>query len=75
VTFPLFAKITVNGNGTHELYRWLKSEQAGILGTQAIKWNFTKFLTNRSGQVVARYAPKVTPAAIERDLKPLLHSG
>jgi glutathione peroxidase len=75
VTFPLFAKIAVNGSGAHELYRWLKHEQPGILGTQAIKWNFTKFLTDRSGHVVARYAPKVTPADIERDLAPLLHTG
>lgn len=72
VTFPLFAKIEVNGGGAHELYRWLKSEQAGILGTQAIKWNFTKFLTDREGRVVERYAPNVTPEAIGRDLEPLL---
>jgi glutathione peroxidase len=75
VTFPLFTKVAVNGNGAHALYRWLKSEQPGILGSQSIKWNFTKFLTDRSGRVVARYAPNVTPAAIEHDLAPLLHSS
>jgi glutathione peroxidase len=75
VTFPLYSKIEVNGDGAHALYRWLKSEHAGILGTQAIKWNFTKFLTDREGRVVERYAPKVTPEAIERDLAPLLAPG
>jgi len=72
VTFPLFAKIEVNGSGAHELYRWLKSQRSGILGTRAIKWNFTKFLTDRSGQVVERYAPNVTPAALERDVERLM---
>lgn len=72
VTFPLFSKIEVNGAGTHALYRWLKSERSGILGTETIKWNFTKFLTDRGGRVVERYAPKATPEAIERDLEPIL---
>jgi glutathione peroxidase len=72
VTFPLFAKIEVNGDGAHELYKWLKSEHAGILGTQAIKWNFTKFLTDRKGRVVERYGPNVTPDAIGADIEPLL---
>ncbi|HUF73150.1 MAG TPA: glutathione peroxidase [Gammaproteobacteria bacterium] len=75
VTFPLFSKIEVNGDGAHQLYKWLKSEQAGILGTQAIKWNFTKFLTDRKGRVLERYAPNVTPEAIERDLAPLLRDA
>lgn len=72
VTFPLFSKIEVNGDGAHALYQWLKSERSGILGTQAIKWNFTKFLTDRAGRVVQRYAPSVTPEEIGRDLDPLL---
>ncbi len=71
VTFPLFAKVLVNGENAHPLYRWLKSERAGVLGTEAIKWNFTKFLIDRSGRVAARYAPTVTPAAIEKDIEPL----
>ena len=75
VTFPLFSKIEVNGDGAHELYRWLKGEHAGILGTQAIKWNFTKFLTDRKGRVVERYGPNVTPEAIGRDLEPLLRDA
>jgi glutathione peroxidase len=72
VTFPMFAKIDVNGAGAHPLYRWLKSEQAGVLGTEAIKWNFTKFLIDRRGQVVKRYAPTVAPEAIEGDVEALL---
>jgi glutathione peroxidase len=68
VTFPLFAKIEVNGANAHPLYRWLKSQQAGVLGTEAIKWNFTKFLVDRGGRVVKRYAPLVTPEAIEADV-------
>jgi glutathione peroxidase len=61
VTFPLFAKIDVNGDHAHPLYVWLKHEAAGILGTEAIKWNFTKFLINRQGKVVERYAPATRP--------------
>ena len=72
VTFPLFAKVEVNGEGAHPLYRWLKKEQAGVLGTQAIKWNFTKFLVGRDGSVLRRYAPADTPEQIEKDLEPLL---
>jgi glutathione peroxidase len=72
VTFPLFAKIDVNGPGTHPLYERLKSSQPGLLGTQAIKWNFTKFLVNARGEVVARYGPSDTPERIERDLVKLL---
>ncbi|HUO66713.1 MAG TPA: glutathione peroxidase [Gammaproteobacteria bacterium] len=68
VTFPLFAKIEVNGANAHPLYQWLKSEKAGVLGTEAIKWNFTKFLVDRTGQVVRRYAPNDTPEKIEKDL-------
>jgi glutathione peroxidase len=61
VTFPLFAKIDVNGDHAHPLYAWLKHEAAGILGTEAIKWNFTKFLVDRYGKVVHRYAPATRP--------------
>ncbi|AIF48983.1 glutathione peroxidase [Dyella japonica] len=68
VTFPMFAKIEVNGAGTHPLYKWLKSEGKGILGSEAIKWNFTKFLVDRDGQVVKRYAPNDTPEKIAKDL-------
>ena len=57
VTFPLFAKIDVNGARAHPLYAWLKSEKAGVFGTEAIKWNFTKFLVDRAGSVVKRFAP------------------
>jgi glutathione peroxidase len=72
VTFPLFAKIEVNGGGAHPLYLWLKGEKAGIFGIEAIKWNFTKFLVDRSGQVVKRYAPGDTPEKIDKDLSALL---
>jgi glutathione peroxidase len=73
VSFPLFAKIEVNGAGTHPLYLWLKGEKAGIFGTEAIKWNFTKFLVDRSGQVVKRYAPRDTPEKIDEDVSDLLN--
>jgi len=66
VTFPLFAKIEVNGAGTHLLYLWLKGEKAGVFGTEAIKWNFTKFLIDRSGQVVKRFAPADSPEKIDK---------
>jgi glutathione peroxidase len=72
VTFPLFAKIDVNGPATHPLYEHLKSSRPGLLGTEAIKWNFTKFLVNAKGDVVARYAPSDAPDKIERDLARLL---
>jgi len=65
VTFPLFGKIEVNGDGTHPLYQHLKSAQSGILGTEAIKWNFTKFLVDRKGQVVQRFAPTDAPESLE----------
>jgi len=72
VSFPLFAKIEVNGAGTHPLYQWLKSEKAGVLGTEAIKWNFTKFLVGRDGGVVKRYAPTDTPEKIDADVGAML---
>jgi len=72
VTFPLFAKIEVNGAGTHPLYLWLKGEKAGVFGTEAIKWNFTKFLIDRSGQVVKRVAPADSPEKIDKAVGELL---
>jgi len=72
VTFPLFAKIEVNGAGAHPLYQALKTAAPGILGTEAIKWNFTKFLVDGSGKVVARYAPNDTPKSLEKDVLKLL---
>jgi len=68
VSFPMFAKLQVNGDQTHPLYKFLKSAQKGFLGSEAIKWNFTKFLVDRKGSVVQRYAPTATPESIERDL-------
>ncbi|MGC1549064.1 MAG: glutathione peroxidase [Rhodanobacter sp.] len=68
VSFPLFAKVEVNGEHAHPLYRWLKSEGKGILGSESIKWNFTKFLVDTDGQVVKRYASTDTPDKIGRDL-------
>lgn len=67
VTFPMFAKIDVNGSGAHPLYGWLKSEKGGLLGG-AIKWNFTKFLIGRDGRVIDRYAPNTEPSDIEADI-------
>jgi len=68
VTFPMFAKLEVNGDGTHPLYAWLKSEQAGPKGAD-IDWNFTKFLLDRQGRVVARYGPTTTPEEITPDVE------
>lgn len=72
VTFPMFAKIDVNGSNTHPLYAFLKEREPGILGTEAIKWNFTKFLVDKNGNVVRRYGPNVTPENIEADILKLL---
>lgn len=71
-TMPLFEKIDVNGVNAHPLYRYLKAEKPGLLGSEAIKWNFTKFLVNRDGKVVKRYAPKTTPEEIRADIDGLL---
>jgi len=68
VRFPLFAKIDVNGADAHPLYKYLKKEAKGLLGSEAIKWNFTKFLVDKDGNVVKRYAPTDTPEAIGKDL-------
>ncbi|WP_165322521.1 glutathione peroxidase [Rhizorhabdus phycosphaerae] len=72
VKFPMFAKIDVNGPDAHPLYAWLKSKAKGVLGTEGIKWNFTKFLIDRNGQVVSRYAPITKPEAIKGDIEDLL---
>jgi glutathione peroxidase len=72
VTFPLFAKVDVNGSQAHPLFQMLKKSAPGILGTEAIKWNFTKFLIDRNGQVVKRYAPTDSPQSIAADIKQLL---
>jgi len=71
VTFLMFAKIDVNGSGAHPLFNHLKREKSSLLGS-SIKWNFTKFLIDRSGKVVARYAPTTTPDGIRRDIEALL---
>jgi glutathione peroxidase len=68
VTFPMFAKIDVNGDQTDPLYNFLKKEEKGILGTEAIKWNFTKFLVDRQGKVLKRYAPNTAPEKIGEEL-------
>jgi glutathione peroxidase len=72
VTFPLFAKIDVNGAHAHPLYAWLKHEKAGVFGTEAIKWNFTKFLVDRTGRVAKRFAPSDTPERIDADVTAIL---
>jgi len=72
VTFPLFAKVEVNGAGADPLFAWLKAEKPGLLGLTGIKWNFTKFLVDRTGAVVQRYAPTTKPEDIERDIEKLL---
>lgn len=72
VTFPLFAKTEVNGSGAHPLFAYLKKAQPGLFGSEAIKWNFTKFLVNRDGQVLKRYAPSDTPEKIEDDLRGII---
>ncbi len=72
VSFPMFAKIDVNGSAAHPLYQWLKKEKPGLLGIGAIKWNFTKFLVDRNGKPVKRYAPNDTPESIGKDLPDVL---
>ena len=72
VTFPLFAKVDVNGDKAAPLYQYLKKARPGVLGSEAIKWNFTKFLLDRHGNVIERYAPNVEPEAIAGDIEKLL---
>ena len=72
VSFPMMAKVKVNGADAHPLWKWLTSEAPGILGTEAIKWNFTKFLVGRDGRVVKRYAPNDSPESMARDIEKAL---
>lgn len=72
VTFPLFAKVDVNGEAAHPLFKQLKKDAPGLLGTEAIKWNFTKFLVGKDGKVVKRYAPATKPQELTGDIKKLL---
>ena len=72
LTFPLMQKVDVNGDEASPLFDWMKGEAPGLMGSKAIKWNFTKFLINREGKVVRRYAPQDTPAKIEKDIAALL---
>lgn len=72
VKFPLFSKIDVNGDNAAPLYQFLKKEKPGLLGSEAIKWNFTKFLVDREGNVVKRYAPTDSPESIKKDLSKML---
>ncbi len=75
VSFPMMAKIEVNGSGAHPLYQWLASEAPGLLGSKAIKWNFTKFLVGKDGAVIKRYAPTDTPASLAKDIEAALAAG
>ena len=72
LTFPLMQKVEVNGDGASPLFDWMKGEAPGLMGSKNIKWNFTKFLIDRDGKVVKRYAPQDTPAKIEKDIAKLL---
>ena len=72
VSFPMFAKIDVNGAKAHPLWKWLKDEKGGLLGIDAIKWNFTKFLVGRDGRVLKRYAPTDKPESLRRDIEAAL---
>ena len=72
VTFPMFEKIDVNGANAHPLFEWLKAQKPGALGIEAIKWNFSKFLVDREGRVIERYAPTTEPEAIAADVEKLL---
>ena len=72
VSFPMLEKIDVNGSGQHPLYQWLSAEAPGLLGSKAIKWNFTKFLVSKDGAVVKRYAPTDTPASMAKDIEAAL---
>ncbi len=72
VSFPMMEKIDVNGSGAHPLYQWLSAEAPGLLGSKAIKWNFTKFLVGKDGAVLKRYAPTDTPASMAQDIEKAL---
>ncbi|MEE9433969.1 MAG: glutathione peroxidase [Sphingorhabdus sp.] len=75
VSFPLMAKVDVNGDDADPLWDYLKEQQAGLMGSRGIKWNFTKFLVDRSGNVVARHGPAVKPEALTKDIEKLLKTG
>ncbi len=72
VSFPMMAKVDVNGANAHPLWAWLKSAAPGVLGTEAIKWNFTKFLVGKDGRVLRRYAPNDTPESLKKDIEAAL---
>ncbi len=72
ITFPMFSKINVNGADTHPLYVYLKKQAKGLLGTETIKWNFTKFLVNKQGEVIERFAPKDTPESLKEVIQKYL---
>ena len=74
VSFPMMEKIDVNGSGAHPLYQWLSAEAPGLLGSKAIKWNFTKFLVGKDGSVIKRYAPTDTPEGMAKDIEAALAS-
>jgi len=75
VTFVMMEKIDVNGKDAHPLFQWLKQQAPGLLGSEGVKWNFTKFLIGRDGQVIKRYASLDKPAALAADIEKALHSG
>jgi glutathione peroxidase len=75
VTFPMFAKVQVNGAGTHPLYAALKAARPGLLGSEAIKWNFTKFVVDRGGQVLSRHAPQAKPEDLDGEIARLVAAG
>lgn len=72
VSFPMMAKVQVNGADAHPLWQWLKASKPGVLGLEAVKWNFSKFLVGRDGRVIERYAPTTTPESLERDIEAAL---
>jgi glutathione peroxidase len=72
VDFPMFSKVEVNGAQAHPLWQWLKAQAPGLLGSQVVKWNFTKFLVDRKGQVIKRYAPTDTPQSLRADIEAAL---
>jgi glutathione peroxidase len=75
VSFPIFAKVDVNGPDAHPLYQYLKRARPGIFGTERIKWNFTKFLVDRQGKVASRFAPKTTPESLRPEIEKLLRAS
>ncbi len=72
ISFPMMSKIEVNGPGTHPLYAWLKHQKRGLLGSESVKWNFTKFLVGRDGEVIGRFSPTTEPKAMERAIEAAL---